>query len=267
MNFWKLTKHGRVISQLLFLSLTAWITIQFLQGVRGATVEKYCPFGGIETLIPWLGGTGTLCSLSTVNISMMAGVIILTILFKRVFCSHVCPLGSVLEWLGVLGRRFVIRSWRVPPAYDRVLRWIKYLLVALIVYFTARVGELVFRDYDPYYVLFTAGKGHEISHVGLWVTLTVLIAGIVIPLSFCRYLCPLGACLAPVGRFGLVRIFRNQEKCTGCRACDDACERAVPVSEKTCIDSAECVNCQDCLRACPVPDTLTLGIGSGLQKL
>ena len=90
-GFLKWTKHGRVLSQALFLALTVWTTVRMLSGVRGATIERYCPFGGVETLIPWIKKTGTLCSLSTLNISILVGVLVITVLFKRVQSKPVQP--------------------------------------------------------------------------------------------------------------------------------------------------------------------------------
>jgi polyferredoxin len=260
-RFWDVTKHLRIFSQVVFLGLTVWVMVQMLDGVRGATIEKYCPFGGVETVIPWINKTGTLCSLSTMNLSILAGVLVMTVFFKRVFCSHVCPMGTVLEWTGMLSRRFAIRSWRVPGAVDRVLKALKYPVLVVIVYFTVKVGELVFRDFDPYYVLFTAGEGHGIATFGLWVTLLILIGGVVVPLSFCKYLCPLAASLAPFGRIGLLRVTRDEETCTQCGECDHACEWGINVSKVETVTSAECSNCQDCLRACPESDVLSLRIG------
>jgi polyferredoxin len=261
-RFFKQTKHLRLLSQFLFLGLTGWVMSEILWGVRGATIEKYCPFGGVETLIPWLKKTGTLCSLSTMNLSILGGVLAMTLLFKRAFCSHVCPMGTVLEWAGRLGRRFVVRSRRVPARVDGILKWIKYPLLAVILYFTVKAGELVFRDFDPYYVLFTAAKGHGIGTYGFWVTAAILIAGILVPLSFCKYLCPLAASLAPFGRVGLVKIHRDAGKCTACGACDRACEWGIQVSKTPkAVSSAECSNCQDCMRACPEPDVLALRLG------
>ena len=253
--------HGRSVSQALFLGLTLWISYRFLAGSPDATVEKYCPFGGVETLLPWLRKQGALCNLSTMNISVLAGVVILTLLFKRVFCSHICPLGAVFEWTGKLSRRFLIRSWRLPEVIHRVLLGLKYPLMVLIVVLTVRAGELVFRDLDPYYVLFTLGKGHGILGFGLWVTIAVLAGGLLLPLAFCKYLCPLAACLAPLSRFGLVRIHRNAPRCTHCGQCDKACEWGIAVSESPVVTSPECSNCLDCLRQCPVPDTLSLRLG------
>ncbi len=231
-----------------------------LSGVSGATVERYCPFGGVETLIPWINKTGTLCSLSTINISILAGVLIITVLLKRVFCSHVCPMGTVLEWTGMVGRKIVIGRKRIPERLDRTLKWLKYPVLILIVFFTVKIGELIFRDFDPYYVLFTAARGHGIQTFGMWVTLGIIVAALLIPLSFCKYLCPLAACLAPVGKLGIVRVSRNADRCTECGACDASCEWGIKVSGLKTVTSAECSNCQDCIRRCPEPDALMLKI-------
>lgn len=260
-SWWRRTKYGRVLSQVLFLALTVWLAFQMLSGVRGATVERYCPFGGVETLIPWIDKTGTLCSLSTLNISILAGLLVITVLFKRVFCSHICPMGTVLEWIGIFSRKFIIGSRRIPPRLDKALQWLKYPLLIVILFFTVKVGELVFRDFDPYYVLFTAAQGHGIGTFGIWVTVGIIIAGIAIPLSFCKYLCPMAACLAPFGRLGLVRVLRNGNLCTKCGSCDAACEWGIKVSEAKTVTGAECSNCQDCIRKCPESGVLSLGLG------
>ncbi len=261
-------RHGRTLSQLLFLSLTTWIAYQMINGVRGATIEKYCPFGGVETLIPWLNKTGTLCSLSTTNISVLAGVLLITFLYKRVFCSHICPIGSLSEWIGSLGRRYVIKSRRMPKKLDQRLMWLKYGVLGLIIWGTVTYSELIFREACPYYVLLTLGSGHGIlegvigiGRYSLPVILAVLALGLVAPFAFCKYLCPFAACLNPFSRIGLIRIHRTPDTCVDCKRCDEACEWGVKVSEASRVTNAECTNCQNCVRRCPVPETLSLGIG------
>ena len=257
----KTLRHGRVVSQALFLALTLWVAIAMLRGVSGATVERYCPFGGIETLLPWLRNTGTLCSLSTVNISMFFGVLALTLVFRRVFCSHICPMGAVFEWTGIFGRKYMVGKWKMPSLLDRALKWVKYPLLILILFSTWKVGELVFRSYDPYYVLFTAGKGHEVQPWSIALMAVVLVAAAAAPLFFCKYLCPLGACLAPLSKFGATKIRRDAEKCTNCGACEKACEWQVPIVKGEVVRSGECSNCLDCIRACPEEGALSLVIG------
>jgi polyferredoxin len=260
-------KLGRIASQLLFLGLTLWTAQRMIAGVRGATIEKYCPFGGVETIIPWITKTGTLCSLSTLNLSMLGGVLVITLLFKRAFCSHICPVGTLAEWISALGRRLHLRV-AIPRGWDQGLRWVKYAGLIAIVYFTFRVQELIFREVDPFYVLFTLGQGHGIAEgpigvgrLSLAIVLALLLAGIVLPLLFCRFLCPFAAFLTPFSRLGLTRIRRDEAKCTKCGRCDKACDWKVRVSTARSVTDGECSNCQECLHACPVPGALTLGIG------
>jgi polyferredoxin len=261
-------KHGRTLCQFVFLGLTIWVAYQMISGVRGATIEKYCPFGGVETLVPWLGKTGTLCSLSTLNISVLAGVLIITFLYKRVFCSHICPVGALSEWIGGLGRRYVIKSRRIPLKLDCVLQWLKYVVLGLILLGTVSYSELIFREVCPYYVLFTVGSGHGImegvigvGRYSLALILIVFALGLVAPLAFCRYLCPFAACLNPLSRVGLIRIHRTPDTCLDCKRCDEACEWGITVSNTSIVTNADCTNCQDCVRHCPVPGTLALRIG------
>jgi len=263
-------KHGRILCQLLFLGLTIWVAHQMMSGVRGATIEKYCPFGGVETLIPWLNKMGTLCSLSTMNISVLAGVLLITLLFKRVFCSHICPVGALSELIAGLGRRYVIKSWRIPQKLDRAFLWLKYVVLALILWGTIIFSELIFREACPFYVLFTLGSGHGIlegvigiGHYSLAIILIILALGVVVPFAFCKYLCPFAACLNPLSRVGLIRVHRISDSCVNCKRCDEACEWGIKVSNASSVISSECTNCQDCVRRCPVPGTLALRLGGG----
>jgi len=258
-------KLARTASQLLFLGLITWVAWQMWTGVRGATIEKYCPFGGVETILPWLRKTGTLCSLSTLNLSMMAGVLVMTVVLKRAFCSHVCPIGTISEWVSRLGRRLHLRV-DVPRKVDRPLRYVKYLGLIAIIVFTYRVQELIFREVDPFFVLFTLGRGHGIAEgvigigqASLWIVIGLLAAGLVVPMLFCRYLCPFAAFLTPFSRLGAARVRRNETHCTSCGKCDRACDWGLLVSQKPSVTNGECSNCQACVQACPVPGALSFG--------
>jgi polyferredoxin len=268
----KLTRWGRAASQLLFLAITVWVAYGMFHGVRGATIEKYCPFGGVETLLPWLNGTGTICSLSTINLSILIGVLAITLLFKRVFCSHICPVGTISEGIAWIRRKTPWRKKRIPEDWDRTLKWIKYPLLGLIVYLTYQAQELIFREFDPFYVLFTLGQGHGIDEgliglgaFALWVVVALLLLGLVVPLFFCRYLCPFAACLVPFSRVGILKIRRDPEKCTNCGHCDTVCDWGINVSGVNAVTTGECSNCQECIRSCPISGSLELGVG-GIKR-
>ena len=80
-----------------------------------------------------------------------------------------------------------------------------------------------------------------------------------------RYLCPLGVALWPVSALGRLRLVRNHEACTGCRACDRTCPQAIAVSKTDQVRSGECTLCFDCMQVCPEQDALELQV-RGLER-
>jgi polyferredoxin len=127
----------------------------------------------------------------------------------------------------------------------------------VVLYFTYRTGELVFRGYDPYYILFSA-HGHEVKAWSYGILAGVLGACLVIPMAWCRYLCPLGAALWPLSAVGRMRLERDPDACTGCAACDRACPHGLEVSSSPAVRSGECTLCLECTGACPAPGALQL---------
>jgi ferredoxin len=68
---------------------------------------------------------------------------------------------------------------------------------------------------------------------------------------FCKYLCPLGAVNAILGRIPLFRIRRKKETCVSCAKCDRVCPMNVEVSTANEVNSAECIGCMECVTSCP----------------
>lgn len=130
-------------------------------------------------------------------------------------------------------------------------------VLVLILAFTWRTGELVFRPYDPYYVLFSM-NGHDVQPFSYAVVAALLLAGSVIPMAWCRYLCPLGITLTPFGRWGALRIRRTGAACHGCGRCEQVCPQSLPVAQQDEIRSGECTMCLECTRACPRSGALAL---------
>jgi len=76
--------------------------------------------------------------------------------------------------------------------------------------------------------------------------------------GFCKYLCPMGAFLALLRPVGWFRVRRVDATCTHCFACDKACPVNIRVEALTDVRSLECIDCNLCVNACPVPDTLVV---------
>jgi ferredoxin len=241
-------KTTRRLVQLAFLALTL-VGVFLVQG----HAERWCPLGGVEALYPYTWQGDLICSLGVSNLYLLGGLLLMTLLLRRVFCSYVCPLGTISEWLQRLARSFRVHAWRVPPRLDRALALLKYLVLGIIVYFTWRLGELVFRGYDPCYALISR-HGTDIQVWAYVVSGLIALASLAIVVPFCRWLCPLAAVLNPFSRFGLARIQRDGTHCGSCGACSRACPMAIPVEEIVTVTAARCTSCLDCVAACPKRD-------------
>lgn len=258
----------RLFFQATVLAAAAITGFRAAMGWTKTTVETYCPFGGLETAASLLTERHFTCVTGERNLALFIALIVLTLIARKSFCSWVCPVGAVSEWLAVLGRRFSLSprrgdsagafsGLRTGSSIDRALRSIRIVILLAILYFTYRTGELVFRGYDPYYILVGFGA-HGIAAWSYVILALVFLASIFLPMSWCRYLCPLGAALWPFSRVGRLRVVRNGEICKSCHACDFACPQVIRISAQDEIRSGECTLCFECMEACPEKDALDL---------
>ena len=228
--------------------------------VMGANCERWCPFGGVEALYTFATEGNMLCSLGTANFFILGGVLLTAVLLRRAFCSYVCPIGTLSEWLGVLGRWLRLPPLRVPHRVDRLLAWLKYVLLVVIVWLTWQAGELIFRGFDPCYALISR-HGTDITIWAYVVSAAIVVASFWIMLPFCRWFCPLAAVLNPLARFGVARVQRNEAACTHCGLCSRACPVAIPVHEVKQVTAARCLSCLNCIEACPHRASRAIGWG------
>lgn len=242
----------RTCVQLLILGGVTALAIRGLAGLTANTCETYCPFGGVAALYPLVRFRVYTCALTEFNMALLVSLVGLTVLAKKSFCGWICPLGSIQEWLSRLGRRVFGRSFRPPARLDTWLMPLRYVVLAAVLALTWTVwqGDLGFRAYDPYYILFTLG-GHETRPWSIGVLVGVLGAAVLLPMAWCRYLCPLGAVMDPLSRFGLLRVRRNEEACTDCGACDELCPHAIPISKTEEVTARNCTDCFECVAGCP----------------
>ena len=251
----------RKVFQVFFLAAAVSLTVKLLAGVRAPTVEYYCPMGGVVSLWGLVKKQQFICALSEMNLSLALAVFAGVILTKKSFCSWVCPLGSIFEGFAwVRGKVMRREALRVPDQADRVLKYLKYVVLALIFVLSYRASELVFRGYDPFYALFTAGKGHGLMATWSLVILGVVLAGsFLFEMAWCRYLCPLGAVMDPLSKIGLLKVKRGAA-CNGCGACDRACLQRIPVSKLGRVTRVDCTNCLACVAKCKTPGALDVGV-------
>lgn len=157
--------------------------------------ETYCPVGGLQALTTYVVNESLPCSMSTVQIMMGLALVAAIILFSKLFCAYICPLGTVQDLLIRLRRQLKIKNLKIKngSAIDKLLRIVKYIVLFWVFYTTATTSELFCKNLDPYYAVATGFKGE----ITLWlsiVTICILIVGsFIVDMFWCRYLCPLGA--------------------------------------------------------------------------
>lgn len=258
----------RFIFQLGMVVAAIVVGARFALGWSLTSVETYCPFGGLETAYALLFRKRFACAAGELNVALMLALLGLAFLARKAFCGWACPLGAVLEWTGRLGRRMFGRPsyqglWIIPARVDAALKVaLRCAVLAAVLAATWATGELLFRGYDPYYILFSA-HGHDVKTWSYGILAGLLLLGLLVPLAWCKYLCPLGASLWPLSAAGRLRLVRSDAHCTACGACDRACPQALAVSTVPQVRSGECTLCFECTEACPAAGALELRLGGG----
>lgn len=173
--------------------------IVFLSGLvkfaEPADPEKYCPFGGLQALSTYLANNSLPCSMSSLQVMMGIVLAAAIILFSKLFCGYVCPIGTVQDILGKARRAMHIKGLKIRNGSiaDKILRIFKYALLFWIFYNTVGASELFCKNIDPYYAVATGFKGE----ITLWMSITalvlVLLGSFFVDMFWCKYLCPLGA--------------------------------------------------------------------------
>ncbi len=254
----------RFVIQSGFVFLTAFYVFAPFIIAERSWAEGLCPLGGLETL-PYLIRSGVyLEHISSFNIGIMTALIILTLLFGRMFCSYICPLGSLQEWFANLGKHLGLRK-KVPEPLEQVLNKLKYIVLVVIIAGTYSIAELVFRKYDPFYALFhLASPALNASFLILGLTLT---GSIFINRLWCRYLCPIGALVRVLSFFSLVKLVRDEAACINCNLCNKACPENISPAQQVVLSRDGCTHCLDCVGVCPAGrDAMKLTIGKNKYK-
>jgi ferredoxin len=244
----------RITLGVILVGLTAMTILhQRVQGIP--TVDSLDPFGGLETLLKYAAGGGIMKRIEPGTLVLFGGIVALGIVLSRFFCGWFCAFGALQGIFGWLGKKIFRRRFTVPAKLDSALRWAKYPILVAIVYLTWQAGDLIIRPYDPLaaYGHLSAGLAAVWAEfaVGLILLIATLLLSMLYERAFCKYLCPLGAVNAILGRIPLFRIKRVTSTCISCSKCDRSCPMNIDVSHAEAIDSAECISCMECVSACP----------------
>jgi len=252
---------NRILRWVVLFCITAAVTVLGrLHQISHAypPIDAFCPFGGLESAYVLIRFGAMLRRIAWSSFIMLFITLGTVVLFRRAFCGNICPFGALQEFFGTIGRKIFKRRITIPEKADKILRYLKYLVLAFFLITTILFGFLTIRAYDPwvaYHHLFT-GEMFSKYLIGFIVLMATFVGSFFFDRFFCKYLCPMGAFLGLINRIGIFRIKRNTETCIDCSKCSDICPVNIKVDEKTQVQSSECINCNECVNVCPVDDTL-----------
>ena len=236
--------------------------------------------GTIHAWFGWLAKIQFLPAVLALNVGVIVVLVALTLLFGRVYCSVICPLGvmqDVISWFA--GRRKKNRF-----SYSPAKNWLRYAVlavfvatlvagfgaVALLVAPYSAFGRIAQNLFSPIWkwgnnlLAYIAERVDSYAFystevvVGSWATFAVAAATLIIVgilawrngRTYCNTICPVGTVLGVLSRFSLFKPVIDTEKCIDCKLCARKCKAACIDTKNHEIDYSRCVVCMDCLESC-----------------
>lgn len=177
------------------------------------------------------------------SVALTISIGLVALLFGRFFCGFICPLGSLQDFSGYIGKKMGIRARRLPRGKIFKREILKYpLLIILLVLSIGGWGSFI-GAYSPWTAYLNLFMGLSIQ-IGSLILLGLVIGSLLLKRVFCRYLCPLGAFQSLLYALGPLKIKRDED-CKNCSNCLRDCPVGIEESDGGII-SPECVNCLKC---------------------
>ena len=236
--------------------------------------------GTLHAWLGWLSKVQFWPAVLAVNVAVVVVLVALTLVFGRIYCSIVCPLGVMQDVFGWLGKKAKKNRY----TYSKEVKWLRYpMLVVFLVALLAGVGS-VFQLLEPYSAfgriatmvlqpLWQLGNNvlaslaerydsYAFYSVDVWMkSMPVLIIALVTLVvlvvlawrggrTYCNTICPVGTVLSFFARFSLLKIRFDADKCRNCSLCAKNCKASCIDFKNHRVDYSRCVVCGDCIDSC-----------------
>ena len=226
----------------------------------------------------WMAKIQFLPAVLAINVVVIIALVLLTIVFGRIYCSIICPLGIFQDVLARFNRK------KNKYSYSKALSWLRYsMLGVMVVALVAGVGS-IFQLLAPYSAygriattifqpIYKAGNNllatlaeradsYAFYHVEQIATfgavLIIAIATFVLLAilayrngrTYCNTICPVGTILSFLARFSFLKIRFDESKCKNCSMCSKNCKAACIDYKTHTVDYSRCVVCGNCIDKC-----------------
>lgn len=207
--------------------------------------------GTARQALGWLAEIQFIPALLALNSVAVIAIAVVTLVFGRVYCSVVCPLGIMQDLFSRIGglRKKNRFGWKKPRVWVRIA-----FFAAFVVLFAAglvSIASLI----EPYS---TFGRIVTAAMEGNAVTVAVAASFFIVIILFsffggrlwCNTVCPAGTVLGFISKYSLFRPVIDTEKCNGCTLCARNCKCSCINPQEHVVDTGRCVMCLDCLKNC-----------------
>lgn len=186
--------------------------------------------------------------LNTTLTALILLVILLaiTLVFGRIYCSMLCPLGILQELLMLLFSPLK-KLLKMEQSFEQKHYAFAYLLAAVC--FGGLLGgtAIILRHFDPYSVF---GNAFGLGIYGIVFVILLAVLVFFKKRFFCTNICPLGALLGWISRCSLLKIRINSAMCVGCAKCAQKCPTGSIDVKNGKVDNETCIKCFNCLGDC-----------------
>jgi len=234
--------------------------------------------GTLHCWLGWLAKIQFLPAVMALNVIVVVALVVLTLVFGRIYCSVICPLGILQDLLARLRRK------KNKYSYSKEVRWLRYPVLAVFVLagvtgigslfqllapYSAfgRIATMIFQPIWKACNNLLAMAAERIDSyafygVDTWMcSLPVLVIAVVTLVvlfilawrggrTYCNTICPVGTILSFFARFSWLKIRFDVDKCKNCSLCSKNCKAACIDFKTHTVDYSRCVACGNCIDSC-----------------
>ena len=236
--------------------------------------------GSIHKWFGWMAEIQFLPAVLALNVGVIICLVLLTLLFGRIYCSVICPLGVLQDIVAWFSKKIKKNRYSYSPA----LSWLRYgvmgiFIIALIAGVHSFVsllapyssyGRIASNLFAPIYqwgnnlLAYMAERtdSYAFYETTVWLKSlpTFILASVTLVViiilswrggrTYCNTICPVGSLLGLLSRYAFLKPVIKVSKCTNCTLCARNCKAACIDIKNHQIDYSRCVACMDCLDKC-----------------